>query len=173
MITVMKGDITRLDFDVIVNPVNTSVTPIGKVGIAIGKAGGYRLTDACQRLKTCQTGQAKMTLAYNLPCKAIIHVAGPIYSGSKKDQEYLEACYWNAMSIAYEYFKLNHLKHMTLAFPCISTDTYGYPRDQACAIAIHTIKDVFAHYPKAKAIDVTFVCNEEQDYLLYKEGIRS
>ena len=57
-----------------------------------------------------------MTLAYNLPCKAIIHVAGPIYSGSKKDQEYLEACYWNAMSIAYEYFKLNHLKHMTLAF---------------------------------------------------------
>ena len=116
MITVMKGDITRLDFDVIVNPVNTSVTPIGKVGIAIGKAGGYRLTDACQRLKTCQTGQAKMTLAYNLPCKAIIHVAGPIYSGSKKDQEYLEACYWNAMSIAYEYFKLNHLKHMTLAF---------------------------------------------------------
>jgi O-acetyl-ADP-ribose deacetylase len=172
MITVMKGDVTRLDFDVIVTAANTSLTPVGVVGKEIFEKGGYRLQDACQRLGGCHTGEAKMTLSYDLPCRAIIHTVGPIYSGTKKDAEYLEACYWNSMSLAYEFFKLNKLKRMTLAFTCISTGAYAYPKDEACHIAVSTIQKIYQQYTKSRNIDVIFVCREEDDYLLYKEALK-
>ncbi len=172
MITVIKGDITRLDFDVIVCAANTSLTPVGHVAKAIFDHAGYRLQDACQRLHGCHTGEAKMTHSYNLPCQSIIHTVGPIYSGTKKDEEYLEACYWNSISLAYEFFKLNHLKQMTLAFSSISTGTYGFPKDKACQIAVQTIQKIMNEYKKARDIDVIFVCDEEEDYLLYKEALK-
>lgn len=173
MISVIKGDITRLDFDVIVHPSNTSLTPGIGLSKAIFQAGGYRLVDACQRLGGCHVGQAKMTLSYNLPCRAVIHTVGPIYSGNKKDKEYLEGCYWNSMSIAYEFYKLNKLERMSLAFPSIATGMgFGYPKEEACTIAIKTIQMVYMAYPQSQAIDVIFVCNDEEEYLLYKERLR-
>ncbi len=74
--------------------------------------------------------------------------------------------------MAYEFFKLNHLKQMTLAFSSISTGTYGFPKDKACQIAVQTIQKIMNEYKKARDIDVIFVCDEEEDYLLYKEALK-
>lgn len=171
MITVLKGDITRLDFDVIVNAANEKLAPGGGVCGAIHQAAGRALAAECWKLKGCRTGQAKMTHAYNLPCKAVIHAVGPIYSGDAKDKSYLEAAYWNSMVLAYEFMKKNHMHHLSLAFPCISTGIYGYPKDEACTIAVRTVQRMFAQYKVTRDIDVTFVCFDEENYMLYKKAL--
>ena len=171
MMHVLKGDITRLDFDVIVNAANEQLAPGGGVCGAIHQAAGKALAAECWKLGGCRTGQAKMTHAYELPCKAVIHAVGPIYSGSPKDKEYLEAAYWNSMVLAYDFMTKNHMDHLTLAFPCISTGIYGYPKEAACKIAIRTVQRMYAQYKDTRHIDVTFVCHDEENYMIYKKAM--
>ena len=106
-----------------------------------------------------------MTESYNLPCKRIIHTVGPIYSINKNDAPMLlKNCYINCIKLAEKYREENNMKTITIGFPCISTGVYGYPKDEACKIAVDTIKE-YAN----KNIEVKFVCYEDIDYKIYLE----
>jgi len=134
MITLMKGDITKIDFvEAIVNAANKTLLGGGGVDGAIHKAAGARLRLECCRLGGCKTGQAKITKAYKLPCKYIIHTVGPVWKGgSHNEDELLADCYRNSLRVAVE----NCIR--TIAFPSISTGIYAFPLERAAKIAIRT-----------------------------------
>lgn len=172
MISTLKGDLTRLDFDIIVNAANEQLAPGGGVCGAIFRAAGPELITACEKLGGCPCGQARITSAYRLPSQVIIHTVGPRYiDGNHQESQYLEAAYWNSLSLAYDYMRNQHLKHITIGFPCISTGIFGYPKEEACQIAVHTVKELMETYNEAQAMDVVFVCFGEEDYLLYKKEL--
>ena len=114
-----------------------------------------------------------MTESFNLPCKAVIHTCGPRYiDGAHNEDEYLAACYWNSMALAYDYMRKNDMESINIAFPCISTGINAYPNHEACVIAIQTVKRLMNKFPETKAIHVCFVCDKTEDYMLYKEALR-
>ena len=173
MISTLKGDITGLDFDIIVNAANEQLRPGGGVCGAIFRKAGNKLVKACKELNGCETGHAKMTPAFDLPSKVIIHAVGPVYKdGQHNEAEYLKAAYWNSMVLAYDYLMEHNLDKINIAFPCISTGIYGYPHEEACKIAVKTIKKLYSRYPETKAIQVVFVCYQQEDYRLYKEELK-
>ena len=92
--------------------------------------------------------------------------------GTQNEAEYLAACYWNSMALAYKYMKDHDLETVTIGFPCIATGINHYPHQEACLIAIRTIKRLMNRYPETKGIQVCFVCDKTEDYMLYKETLR-
>lgn len=173
MISVIKGDITGLDFDLIVNAANAKFMRGGGVCGAIFSKAGEQLDEYCAALPEGEAGEVRISPAFDLPCKAIIHAVGPIYEGLTQNAQDLASCYWNSVALAYEYMREHDLNKVSLAFPCISTGIYGYPHDQACDIAWKTIKKIRSVFPDTKAIDIVFVCYEQIDYELYKKALRS
>ncbi len=166
---VIKDDITALDVDIIVNAANKSLLGGGGVDGAIHRASGPKLLEECRSLNGCNTGESKMTDAYNLPCKKIIHTVGPIYYYDKENsKELLENCYKSSMSLAEEYRINNNLEKITIAFPCISTGVYAYPKKEACKIAINTIKEI-----NNDNIEVIFVCFDLENYNIYMEELKN
>lgn len=164
-INVLLGDITSLDVDIIVNAANKSLLGGGGVDGAIHRKAGPKLLEECRTLNGCETGEAKMTDAYNLPSKKIIHTVGPIYYLEEETaEEKLKACYKNCMSLAEEYRKSINKDSITIAFPCISTGVYAYPKEDACVVAVDTIKEI-----NNDNIKVIFTCFDEFDYNLYNE----
>lgn len=162
-IKVLKEDITNLDVDIIVNAANKSLLGGGGVDGAIHRKAGRELYNECLTLGGCETGEAKMTDAYNLPCKKIIHTVGPVYNGGKYNEDVkLKNCYKNSMLLAKKYMNDNNLNEISIAFPCISTGVYHYPKSEAATIAINTIKEF-----DNENINVIFVCFLDEDYLLY------
>ena len=110
-----------------------------------------------------------MTDAYNLPCKKIIHTVGPVYKdGKHNENEMLKNCYVSSIELAENYRKENNLEEITIAFPCISTGIYHFPKKEASLIAINTVKEI--NNPNIKVI---FVCFEEEDYKLYSMELQS
>lgn len=164
---VLNCDITMLEVDIIVNAANKTLLGGGGVDGIIHRKSGPLLREECRKLNGCNVGEAKITEAYNLPCKKIIHTVGPIYKDKNSDEEKLLGdCYNNAMILAEKYRIENSLKEATIAFPCISTGAFGYPKDKAALIALNTIKNI-----NNNNIKVIFVCYEELDYKLYVKNI--
>ena len=151
-IQVLKGDITKLEVDAIVNAANTSLLGGGGVDGAIHRAAGPELLEECRTLNGCETGHSKITKGYNLPAKYVIHTVGPIwYGGNKKERELLKSCYCTALTLAKEY----GIK--TIAFPAISCGVYHFPLEEACKIAMNTVADFISNndcFEKIILIDI-------------------
>ena len=135
-IQIIRQDITKLKTDAIVNPSNEDLVPGGGVDEAIHAAAGSRLADACAELSGCELGQAKITPAFDLPCKYVIHTVGPIWHGGYAgERALLESCYTKALMLAKKH------KCKSVAFPLISSGAYGYPKDRVLRVAMDCISE--------------------------------
>ena len=153
-------DITKFKVDAIVNAANSNLLGGGGVDGAIHRAAGPELLEECRKLKGCRTGEAKITSAYSLPAKYIIHTGGPVWQGGMNNEAQLLAnCYTNSLTLAAE----NQIK--SIAFPNISTGVYGFPKELACKIATDYVKAFIKTNPSMEVI--YFVCFDEENYRLY------
>lgn len=135
MIEIVQGDITTLDVDAVVNAANTSLLGGGGVDGAIHRAAGKELLEACREIGGCPTGEARITPGFDLPARWVVHTVGPVWHGGESGEtEQLESAYRNSLEVA--------LRHdvKSIAFPGISTGVYGFPKQQAAAIALRTMK---------------------------------
>jgi O-acetyl-ADP-ribose deacetylase len=161
-VEIVTGDITKQQVDAIVNAANSSLTGGAGVDGAIHAAAGRELYEECLSLGGCPTGEAKATKGYNLPAKWVIHTVGPIFrDGQRGEPEKLSRCYQNSLKVA------TTLPAKTVAFPCISTGAYGFPIEDATAIALdETIKFLQADSSIEK---VKFVCFGEEAFGIYQK----
>ena len=191
MVKIIKGDITTLAVDAIVNAANQVMLGGGGVDGAIHDAAGEELFKACLKVPEvrpgvrCPTGEARITSGFKLPAKFVIHTVGPVYrDGQHGESEKLAACYRNSLALAAE----NGCK--SIAFPCISTGVYGYPIEEAAKIAVREAKEFLAEKnakdteregacphapqsgrartPAAPPMEVIFCCFSERDKAIYE-----
>ena len=163
-LSIIQGDITQQDTDVIVNAANSGLMGGGGVDGAIHRAAGPQLVAECRTLNGCRTGEAKITKGYKLPATFVIHTVGPVWRGGKAHEaQLLQSCYRHALELA--------LQHdiQTIAFPSISTGIYGFPIQQASRIAAKTVKSFLEQHDEIRK--VTFVCFGQHDYQVYQEAI--
>jgi O-acetyl-ADP-ribose deacetylase (regulator of RNase III) len=159
----IKGDITKVSVDAIVNAANTSLMGGGGVDGAIHRAGGPRILEECRKIVEmqggCKTGEAVITTGGNLPAKYVIHTVGPVWNGGRNaEREKLAACYVNSLRVAVEN------KCSSIAFPNISTGVYRFPKPEAAKISVEVIKGFLEN---TSAIDqVLIVCFDDENLAL-------
>jgi len=163
-IEIVRGDITKLAVDAIVNAANSSLLGGGGVDGAIHRAAGPELLAECKTLAGCPTGEAKITAGYRLPARHVIHTVGPVWhGGTKGEPELLRGCYRNSFRLAHEH------KLTSIAFPAISTGVYRYPLEQACRIALEEAKSALESYPDLSK--VIFVAFSDEAWQIYREKL--
>lgn len=160
VIEVLRGDITELAVDAIVNAANQTLLGGGGVDGAIHRAAGPGLLAECALLGGCRTGEAKITRGHRLPAKHVIHTVGPVWHGGKKGEpELLAKCYRSVFDLA----EKSGIK--SIAFPSISTGAFGYPVDRACRIAVRETVDFMEKRPGIGR--VAFVCFDDGTFEEY------
>jgi O-acetyl-ADP-ribose deacetylase (regulator of RNase III) len=160
-IDIIKGDITKIKADAIVNAANTSLLGGGGVDGAIHRAGGPQILEDCRKIVArqggCATGEAVITSAGKLPATYVIHTAGPVWNGGNKNESAkLAACYRNSLTLA----SANGCR--TIAFPGISTGIYRFPKDAAAQVAVTTVLECLQKQELPEKI--IFVCFEDDYY---------
>lgn len=161
-LTLLRGDITQMQVDAIVNAANNSLLGGGGVDGAIHRSAGPELLKACRLLNGCDTGDAKITRGFRLPAAYVIHAVGPVWRGGEKNEaRLLSSCYERSLQVAASH----QLK--TVAFPNISTGVYGFPKKQAAEIAIETVRN-FLQKPSS-LLEVTFVVFDQESEALYRQ----
>lgn len=159
-ISALQGDITTLPTDAIVNAANSTLLGGRGVDGAIHRAAGPQLLEACRLLDGCRPGGAKLTPGYQLPAKYVIHAVGPVWSGGNRGEpEILASCYHVSLEIA----AAHELR--TIAFPCISTGTFGYPIQAAAEIAVASAR-AFSLCPSSLE-RIIFCCYSPDDLAVY------
>ena len=160
MLTIIRADITTLTVDAIVNAANAALLGGGGVDGAIHSAAGPELLKECRALNGCRTGEAKVTQGHRLPARYVIHTVGPVWQGgSHHEEEQLASCYRSCFEVAQEY------GIRSVAFPSISTGAYGYPLDQAAAIALREISQALERDP---SLNVTVACFDDRTLRAYE-----
>ncbi|MFA9390053.1 MAG: O-acetyl-ADP-ribose deacetylase [Prolixibacteraceae bacterium] len=160
-IELIRGDITRLEVDAIVNAANNSLLGGGGVDGAIHRSAGHELLDECRTLNGCKTGDAKITKGYNLPSKYVIHTVGPVWQdGLHNEAELLKMCYHRCLELAVE----QGIK--SIAFPNISTGVYRFPKERAAQIAIETVNDFMTTHFQIE--ELIFCAFDNENYTIYK-----
>jgi O-acetyl-ADP-ribose deacetylase len=163
-IEIVRGDITKLEVDAIVNAANTTLLGGGGVDGAIHRAAGPEMLGECRTLGGCKPGEAKMTRGYRLSARSVIHTVGPVWRGGKRGEpETLANCYRNSLQIAVE----NGIK--SIAFPAISCGAYGYPVQEAAQIAVNTTREFLV--TEDKIDKVIFVLWGEDIYGAYRQAL--
>lgn len=165
-IELIKGDITKLAVDAIVNAANNSLLGGGGVDGAIHRAAGPELKEYNRKyLKWCDTGDAKISPGFRLPAKYVIHTVGPIWQGGNNNEdELLASAYRRSLEVA-----ADHGDIKTIAFPNISTGVYGFPKERAADIAIRTVKEFLKEHPEIEK--VIFVAFDDENYRIYKQKL--
>jgi O-acetyl-ADP-ribose deacetylase (regulator of RNase III) len=169
MIELIKGDITKIKVDAIVNAANTSLLGGGGVDGAIHKAGGKKILEECQKIRNkqggCKIGEAVITNSGKLPSKFVIHTVGPFWSGGNNEEEsLLSTAYFNSLKLASN----NQLR--SISFPNISTGIYRFPKEKAAEIAIETVKKFLVENNTLEK--VLFVCFDDDNYKIYFEYLK-
>lgn len=163
MIKLIKGDITKINTEAIINAANTSLLGGSGVDGAIHKAGGKIILEECQKIRNkqggCKVGEAVITSAGELPAKYVIHTVGPVWNGGNNNEEsLLSLAYYNSLKLAVEH----NIK--TIAFPNISTGIYRFPKERAALIAINIV----TNFIKDNNIEnIVFVCYDDENYNIY------
>lgn len=165
-IILIKGDITKLEVDAIVNAANSTLLGGGGVDGAIHKAGGRQIIEECIAIRNkqvgCPTGEAVITTGGLLKAKFVIHTVGPVWNGGNDDEDkLLSSCYVNSLKLAEE----NNIK--TIAFPNISTGVYGFPKERAAHIAVKTVQNYLRENESIEK--VIFASFNEENYQLYSK----
>ncbi|MGI6118062.1 MAG: O-acetyl-ADP-ribose deacetylase [Bilifractor sp.] len=168
IIRAVRGDITKIsDVDAIVNAANTSLLGGGGVDGAIHRAAGPELLAECRTLHGCRTGNAKITSAYRLPCKYVIHTVGPVWSGGNRNEdELLAGCYRHSLELAVE----NGIRK--IAFPSISTGVYHFPVERAAALALAEVRKFIQNHPEKLDL-VEWVLFDDRTMSVYEKAIET
>ena len=167
-IEIIKGDITKISADAIVNAANSSLLGGGGVDGAIHRSGGPMILEECRKIVArqggCRTGEAVITTGGNLPAKYVIHTVGPVWNGGKNNEDgKLADCYKNSLRLAVE----NNCR--TIAFPNISTGVYSFPKERAAHISIDAIRQFLSENKSIEKIWI--VCFDEESYRLNNEAL--
>lgn len=161
---IILGDITKLEVDAIVNAANTSLLGGSGVDGAIHRAAGSDLVDECRSLRGCKIGDAKLTKGYRLPASFIIHTVGPVWRGGNNGEpELLAQCYYKCMQIAADQ------DFNTVAFPCISTGIYKYPKILAAKIAVKICQEQLEKNDRPQK--VIFCCYDQENHEIYTKTL--
>ncbi len=161
---VIQADITKLEVDAVVNAANRQLKGGGGVDGAIHRAGGPEIMEECRKIGSCETGQAVITTAGDLPAERVIHTVGPVWNGGNKNEaDLLADCYLHSLELATEHGL------RTIAFPNISTGVYGFPKEKAADIAIKVVNEYLQQNKNMEK--VYFVCFDEENKQLYEKRL--